>query len=93
VPPPGSGGDSTNNLAERLLRFGVRRRKRSQGSRADNGLQFVAVERILSVKKTMIIQKKSNFSLLIEAITRFFQISPCGSQFRFYLSTVADLQV
>jgi len=66
-----SGVDSTNNLAERLLRFGVLWRKRSQGSRSDHGLRFV--ERILSVKQTMTIQKKSSFSLLVEAITGFFQ--------------------
>jgi len=65
------GVDSTNNLAERLLRFGVLWRKRSQGFRTDNGLRFV--ERILSVKQTMTIQKKSSFSLLVEAITGFFQ--------------------
>jgi transposase len=69
-----SGVDSTNNLAERLLRFGVLWRKRSQGSRTDDGLRFV--ERILSVKQTMTIQKKTSFPILVEAITGFFQNRP-----------------
>jgi transposase len=62
--------DSTNNLAERLLRFGVLWRKRSQGSKAEGGLRFV--EKILTVKQTTTIQKKSSFVLLVEAVSAFF---------------------
>lgn len=65
-----SGVDSTNNLAERLLRFGVLWRKRSQGSRTNGGLRFV--ERILSVKQTLTIQKKTTFPLLVEALDASF---------------------
>jgi transposase len=65
-----AGVDSTNNLAERLLRFGVLWRKRSQGSRTEKGLRFV--ERVLTVKQTTTIQKKSSFALLVEAVSAFF---------------------
>ena len=50
---PSSFIDSTNNLAERLLWFGILWRKRSQGSGTSGGLRFV--ERILSVKQTLTI--------------------------------------
>jgi transposase len=66
-----SGVDSTNNLAERLLRFGVLWRKRSQGSKTEKGLRFV--ERILTVKQTTTIQKKSSSTLLVEAIGALFK--------------------
>ena len=60
------GTDPTNNLAERMLRFGVLWRKRSQGTNSDKGNRWV--ERILSLRQTCRLQGKSSFEILTDAV-------------------------
>lgn len=65
------GVEPTNNFAERIIRFGVLWRKRSQGTRTDKGCRWV--ERILSLRQTCRLQGKSTFTVLVEAMTSFFK--------------------
>ena len=65
------GVDPTNNRAERALRFGVLWRKRSLGTASDKGNRWV--ERILSLRETCRLQARSTYTVLVEALTRFFQ--------------------
>src|SRR5215471_19835105 len=59
-------------LAEfnRALRFGVLWRKRSLGTASDKGNRWV--ERILSLRETCRLQAQSTYTVLVEAMTRFF---------------------
>ena len=60
-------------LAEfnRALRFGVLWRKRSLGTVSDKGNHWV--ERILSLKETCRLRARSTYTVLVEAVTSFFQ--------------------
>ncbi len=66
-----NGVDPTNNYAERMLRFGVIWRKRSYGSNSDKGCRWV--ERILSVRHTCRLRKRSTFEVLTEALDCYFK--------------------
>lgn len=65
------GVEPTNNRAERALRFGVLWRKRSLGTASLAGNRWV--ERILSLKETCRLRAQSTYTVLVEAVTRFFQ--------------------
>ena len=56
----------TNNHAERTLRFAVLWRKRSFGTKAEKGNNFV--ERILSLRQTCRLQGKRTFPILVDAM-------------------------
>jgi transposase len=64
------GVEPTNNRAERALRFGVQWRKRSLGTASTKGNRWV--ERILSLKETCRLQARSTYTMLVDAVTRFF---------------------
>ncbi|MBS3756932.1 MAG: IS66 family transposase [Desulfobacterales bacterium] len=66
-----NGVDPTNNYAERMLRFGVIWRKRSYGSNSDKGCRWV--ERILSVRHTCRLHKKSTFDIIADAMDCYFK--------------------
>jgi transposase len=66
-----NGVDPTNNYAERMLRFGVLWRKRSYGSNSDKGCRWV--ERILSVRHTCRLHKKSTFDIITDAMDCYFK--------------------
>jgi transposase len=66
-----SGVEPTNNRAERALRCGVLWRKRSLGTASDKGNRWV--ERILSLKETCRLRARSTYTVLVEAVTGFFQ--------------------
>ncbi|MGE3541541.1 MAG: IS66 family transposase [Candidatus Tectimicrobiota bacterium] len=68
------GVDTTNNRAERALRFGVLWRKGSHGSASDKGNRWV--ERTLSLRQTCRQLGQSTFSVLVDAVTSLF----CGRQ-------------
>jgi transposase len=68
------GVEPTNNRAERALRGGVLWRKRSLGTASDKGNRWV--ERILSLRETCRLQAKSTYTVLVEAMTSFFQGQP-----------------
>ena len=61
----------TNNHAERMIRFGVLWRKRSQGTNSEKGNRWV--ERILSLRQTCRLQGKSTYSTLVEAMDCYFK--------------------
>ncbi len=65
------GVEPTNNFAERMIRFGVLWRKRSQGTRGEKGNRWV--ERILSLRQTCRLQGKSTFDVLVEAMDCYFK--------------------
>ena len=65
------GVESTNNRAERALRFGVLWRKRSQGTASEKGNRWV--ERIISLKQTCALRSKPTFPVLVEAIECYFK--------------------
>ena len=68
------GVDTTNNRAERALRFGVLWRKGSHGSASDKGNRWV--ERTLSLRHTCRQRGQSTFGVLVDAVTSLF----CGRQ-------------
>ena len=68
------GVDPTNNRAERALRCGVLWRKRSLGTASAKGNRWV--ERILSLKETCRLQARATYTVLVEAVTCFFQGQP-----------------
>jgi transposase len=68
------GVDTTNNRAERALRFGVLWRKGSHGSASDKGNRWV--ERTLSLRQTCRQLGQSTFGVLVDAVTSLF----CGRQ-------------
>jgi len=63
--------EPTNNLAERDLRKLVIWRKKSYGTRSDNGQRFV--ERITSVIQTLRKKKKNALKFIQEALTAFYK--------------------
>jgi transposase len=65
-----AGVEPTNNRSERTLRFGVLWRKRSQGTRGEKGNRWV--ERILSVRQTARLRRKSSFDILVDAVRSYF---------------------
>jgi transposase len=65
------GVDPTNNFGERMLRYAVLWRKRSQGTNSDKGKRWV--ERIVSLKQTCRLQGKSSFHVLVEAMNASFK--------------------
>jgi transposase len=65
------GVEPTNNFAERIIRFGVLWRKRSQGTKSEKGNRWV--ERILSVRQTCKLHTKSTFDVLVDAFSCFFK--------------------
>jgi transposase len=64
------GVDTTNNRAERALRFGVLWRKRSLGTASTKGNCWV--ERILSLKETCRLHTRTTYAVLVDAVTSFF---------------------
>lgn len=64
------GVEPTNNFAERIIRFGVLWRKRSQGTKTDKGNRWV--ERILSLRQTTRLHMKSTFAVLVDALDSYF---------------------
>ena len=63
--------EPTNNLAERMLRYGVLWRKRSKGTQSQKGNQWV--ERILTFKQTCSIRRLASFPILVNVLTSFFK--------------------
>ncbi|MGA2404946.1 MAG: transposase [Syntrophobacteraceae bacterium] len=65
------GVDPTNNFGERTIRFAVLWRKRSQGTKSDEGNRWV--ERILTLRQTCRLRGMSTFGVLVDAISCFFK--------------------
>lgn len=65
------GVSPTNNHAERMLRYAVLWRKRSQGTSSEKGDRWV--ERILSLRQTCRLHSKSTFHVLADAIKSYFK--------------------
>jgi transposase len=65
------GVDPTNNFAERMIRYAVLWRKRSQGTCSEKGNRWV--ERIVSLRQTSRLQGKSTFDILVDAMTCYFK--------------------
>lgn len=65
------GVSPTNNHAERMLRFAVLWRKRSQGTASEKGDRWV--ERILSFRQTCRLHSKSTYHVLVEAVRSHFK--------------------
>ncbi len=65
------GVEPTNNFGERIIRFAVLWRKRSQGTKSDKGNRWV--ERILSLRQTCRLHGKSTFEVLVDALTCYFK--------------------
>jgi len=63
--------EPTNNLAERILRYGVLWRKRSKGTQSEKGNHWV--ERILSFKQTCSIRSLDSFPLMVELMDSYFK--------------------
>jgi transposase len=64
------GVEPTNHRAERAWRFGVLWRKRSHGTASPKGNRWVA--RMLSLKATCRLHARSTYTVLVDAVTRFF---------------------
>jgi transposase len=65
------GVSCTNNHAERMLRYAVLWRKRSQGTASEKGDRWV--ERILSLRQTCRLHSKSTFHVLVDAVRSHFK--------------------
>jgi transposase len=65
------GVEPTNNFAERMIRYAVLWRKRSQGTNSEKGCRWV--ERIVSLRQTCRLQGKSTYATLTEAFTCYFK--------------------
>ena len=65
------GVSPTNNHAERMLRYAVLWRNRSQGTASEKGERWV--ERILSFRQTCRLAGKKTYPLLVDAIGCFFK--------------------
>ena len=66
-----SGVEPTNNFAERIIRYAVLRRKRSQRTKSELGDRWV--ERILSLRQTCRLNNKSSFEVLVNAMKSYFK--------------------
>jgi transposase len=64
------GVESTNNRAERALRFAVLWRKLMQGTYNEKGDRWV--ERMLSLRETCRLRGIPTFPILVEAVTCYF---------------------
>jgi len=67
----GQGVTPTNNHAERMLRFVVLWRKRSQGTSSHKGDR--RVERILSLRQTCRLRAKQIYPVLVDAMQSYFK--------------------
>jgi transposase len=65
------GVSPTNNHAERMLRFAVLWRNRSQGTASEKGERWV--ERILSLRQTCRLAGKKTYPVLVNAMNCFFK--------------------
>lgn len=65
------GVDPTNNHAERMLRYAVIWRKRSQGTESTKGQRWV--ERILTLRHTCRLRVRKLFPVLVNAVQCFFK--------------------
>jgi transposase len=65
------GVSPTNNHAERMLRFAVTWRKRSQGVVSEKGCRWV--ERILTLRQTCRLQSRKLFPVLVDAVGSYFK--------------------
>ena len=65
------GVEATNNMAERVHRFGVLWRKRSQGTCSEKGNRWM--ERILSLRHMCRIRGRPTFPTLGEAVSCLFK--------------------
>jgi len=65
------GVDPTNNFGERMLRFAVLWRKRSQGTNSEKGNRWV--ERIVSLRQTCRLHGKSSFHVLVDAMNSYYK--------------------
>jgi transposase len=65
------GVSCTNNHAERMLRYAVLWRKRSQGTSSEKGDRWV--ERILSLRQTCRLHSRSTFHVLADAIGSYMK--------------------
>lgn len=63
--------EPTNNRSERVIRFGVLWRKRSQGTASEKGNRWV--ERIITLKQTCSIRSMPTFPILVEAVECYFK--------------------
>jgi len=63
--------DPTNNLAERVLRFLVIRRKVSGGTQSEKGNRWT--ERIASLRETCRLRGLRSYPILVDAVQRFFE--------------------
>lgn len=68
------GVSPTNNHVERMLRFAVLWRKRSQGTSSNKGDRWV--ERILSLRQTCRLRSMQTFPVLVDAIRSYFKEQP-----------------
>lgn len=64
--------DPTNNLAERLLRFLVIRRKVTGGTQSEKGNRWM--ERIASLRETCRLQGRRSYPILVDAIRSYFRL-------------------
>ena len=62
--------DPTNNLAERLLRFLVIRRRVSGGTQSEKGNRWI--ERIATLRETCRLRGKRSYPLLVDAVRARF---------------------
>jgi len=69
--------DPTNNRAERALRFAVLLRKRSGGTRTNHGDRYI--ERLLTVRETCRLQRRSMHDYVLDAITAALHARPAPS--------------
>lgn len=65
------GAAPTNNHAERMLRFTVLWRKRSQGTASEKGERWV--ERLLTLRQTCRLNGKNTFYVMADAITAYLK--------------------
>jgi len=65
------GVEPTNNFGERIIRFAVLWRRRSQGTKSDKGNRWV--ERIISLRQTCRLQMRSSFGVLLDALDSYFK--------------------
>jgi len=65
------GVDPTNNFGERMLRYAVLWRKRSQGTSSEKGNRWV--ERIVSLRQTCRLHGRSSFHVLVDAMNSYFK--------------------
>jgi transposase len=68
------GVEPTNNFGERMIRFAVLWRKRSQGTKSEKGNHWV--ERVLSLRQTCRLHGKSTFDVIVDAMSCFFKEQP-----------------